>query len=377
MNREKELSLLEELLGLADNGQFFLGDETTRSPMERYICPQRFASEQENIFKKMPLIACHSSELPEPGSFLTKQLGEFPVLLTRDKEGEAHAFVNICRHRGVKLVNQEAGCKHLFSCPYHAWTYSNKGDLRSITHQAGGFPDVDKSEYGLRRLSSLEAHGFCWVIPSLTETMDIAAFVEPLAQDLQWMDMENHAIAQSNTVEIKANWKLLVEGGIEAYHFKVAHKNTIGPHFMDNLSSYEMLGSHSRSILPRTLLTGLKDQPRESWAIRDVSNVLYNVFPTSQLLLMQDHIAWIDLTPLSEGLTRAKFTTLAPKAEITPEKEEHWKRNHEITVVTLEEDFVLNEASQIGCQTGTNTFHTFGRYEGALNAFNLEVERYL
>ena len=88
MDREREIALLEELHGLKDNGLFFLDEEVRKSPVERYASPERFARENDAIFRAVPRIAAHASELPEPGSFLTLQLSGLPVLLTRDKGGE-------------------------------------------------------------------------------------------------------------------------------------------------------------------------------------------------------------------------------------------------------------------------------------------------
>ena len=99
----------------------------------------------------------------------------------------------------------------------------------------------------------------------------------------------------SKTASGAVNWKILVEGGIEAYHFKVAHAKTIGPHFMDNLSSYRSFGPNLRSVLPRSTLTHLVEQPRQTWNLREHANLIYYFFPTSQLLVQQDHLVWIDL----------------------------------------------------------------------------------
>lgn len=374
MDRSMEIALLEELQGLKDNGQFFLDDDVHTSPMIRYADAGRFEAEMTRIFRKVPLVAAHSRELAEPGSFVTRTIGGLAVLVTRDKAGEVHAFLNVCRHRGARLVDEAAGCKHAFSCPYHAWTYTSKGELRGVPHEKQGFPGIDRADYGLRRLPAAERLGLVWVVADPEAKPDFDAHTAPIADEFAWLGMDGLGIAHSETKVKRANWKLLIEGGIEAYHFKVAHKNTIGPHFLDNLSSYQMLGPHMRSVLPRESLPELADVPREQWSIRDHANVLYTLFPLDQFLLMQDHVAWISGRPLAHDRTELRLTTLAPAGEITPQREAHWTRNHAITTATLEEDFELNEAVQDGVTSGANAAHTFGRYEGALNRFNLEVE---
>ncbi|MCP9483665.1 Rieske 2Fe-2S domain-containing protein [Shimia sp. CNT1-13L.2] len=377
MERAKQIALLEELQGLKDNGLFFLDDEVAKSPITRYASQDRFDAEMRDIFRGVPIIACHASELPEPGSFMTRELSGLPVLLTRDRDNTVHAFINVCRHRGARLVREGSGCKNAFSCPYHAWTWGNNGTLRGVPHQKEGFPGLDRDAHALKRLPATERYGLVWVVANTDAQPDFDSFLTPLAGEFAWAEMETLAIAATDTIERKANWKLLAEGGIEAYHFKVTHRDTIGPHFLDNLSSYETLGSHMRSVLPRSSLPELNGTDPAQWDIRTEANVLYTVFPTSQFLVMQDHIGWIELIPLAPDLTRLRLTTLAPKSEITPDKEEHWKRNHAITSVTLNEDFEVNEEVQSGLLSGANESLTFGRYEGALDAFNREIERHL
>ena len=378
MDRSLQISLLEELQGLAEHGHFFLDPAVQPSPVSRYASEQVFEAEMRDVFRQAPLIAAHASELPEKGSFLIMDLAGLPVLLTRDREGQVHAFLNVCRHRGARLVGAESGCKHAFSCPYHAWTWSNTGVLRGIPHQRDGFPDLDRTALGLRCLPAVERLGLIWVVAHPGAEPDFDAHLAPLVADFDWLDMSDLGVAASTTITRRSNWKLLIEGGIEAYHFKVTHRDTIGPHFLDNLSSYAMLGAgHMRSILPRNSLCDLPSAAADDWQIRDHANVLYTVFPSNQFLAMQDHIGWIAMRPVGVAETELRITTLAPRLEITEAKADHWARNHAITEMTLDEDFSVNEAVQAGLVSGANDYLTFGRYEGALHAFNTEVERRL
>jgi len=377
MDRELEKALLQELAGLKESGLFFLDDRVQSSPVTRYLSEERFIRERDRIFRSLPLVAAHASELSENGSFLTRQIGGLPVLLTRDRSGTVNAFVNVCRHRGARLVDQEKGCKHSFSCPYHAWTWNGSGELRGVPHEKPGFPGLHREAFALKRLPALERLGLVWIIANPDGEPDFDTFLDPIAGDFIWAGMEGLGIAARDTFTLSANWKLLVEGGLEAYHFKVAHKDTIGPHFLDNLSSYEMLGSHIRSILPRVSIASLQADDVAGWRIRDHANVLYSVFPANQFLLMQDHVAWVKLHPASAGRTEVDITTLAPLPDLTDRHADHWHRNHKITNLTLAEDFAVNEAVQAGLESGANTALTFGRYEGALHRFNEEVEKFL
>ena len=376
MRRETELELIDELLGLKEVKSAFLDEAVATSPVTRYRCEDRFQTEMSHVFRAMPLMIAHGSELPGANAFLRRKIAGLPVLLTRDGDNEVHAFLNVCRHRGARLVEDGSGCKKTFSCPYHAWTWDNRGNLRGIPHEEQGFPDLDKSTLGLRRLPCEERHGWIWVTPNTDGALDVDAHLGDLEADLAWLDMSDFKIAHSDEIDCAANWKLLVEGGLEAYHFRVAHRDTIAPYFIDNLSSYRMFGAHVRSVLPRASLPALADQPREDWSIRDHTNILYSVFPASQLLVQQDHVAWVCLEPLSADRTLIRLSTVVPSATEMSEDDaaEHWRRNHDITMHTLSEDFDIGQSIQSGFASGANDDLRFGRYEGALDKFNKLVD---
>ncbi|MEO0938431.1 MAG: aromatic ring-hydroxylating dioxygenase subunit alpha [Pseudomonadota bacterium] len=366
MDHALEIALIEELQGLSDSGLFFLDDSMTQVDVTNYG-PAHFAREQAMLARTARPVAL-SGDLAKPGDFITRDLAGLPVIVTRGIDGAAHVLINACRHRGARLVTQPQGCATRFTCPYHAWTYSNSGDLRAIPHAASGFPDLDKAANGLHRLPVYESAGLIW--SAAHADVDVEAAAAPLQQDFIWAGLPDAVTVHSEEITIAANWKLLIEGGLEAYHFKVAHKNTIGPHFMDNLSSYARLGPHLRSVLPRTTLPHLTETEQDTWTLRDHANVLYTCIPLGQFLVLQDHIAWIDAEPLAHNSTRLRMNTLAPNGAGTAE---HWAKNHAITKTTLMEDFTLNAAQQASIDSGAQTQMSFGRYEGALAAFNAQV----
>ncbi|KZL26404.1 SRPBCC family protein [Pseudovibrio sp. Ad37] len=377
MTRDEEISLVAELLGLDARNDKFLDEKVTHSPVERYSCPDLFTQEMTTLFRSRPVAAAQSAELPATNAFLSRSVSGLLVLLTRDATGKAHVFLNVCRHRGAKLVREESGCKQRFSCPYHAWTWSNQGDLVAVPQEQQGFPDLDRSQHGLRELPVLEAHGFIWIIanPNFINAEEIQQCLAPLSEDLSWLELADHRIAVEETFEIAANWKTLIEGGIEAYHFRVAHRKTIGPYFPDNLSSYQMLGGNMRSVLPRINLFELRDKPQEEWSIREHANIIYSVLPGTQLLVQQDHVVWVHCESLAVDRTRVRLATLVRNSmPQTDEMQKHWVRNQAITSTTLTEDFELGEEIQQGFASGANTHLTFGRFEGALDRFNQVLE---
>ncbi|MEM1262523.1 MAG: SRPBCC family protein [Pseudomonadota bacterium] len=370
MRRDTETALVKELLGLKAEKSAFLEDGVPPSPVRIYTDQAHFDAERVDLMRKLPLPAAHSSELDQANGFLTRQLAGLPLLLTRDAHGHAHAFLNVCRHRGTRLVDDAAGCRARFTCPYHAWTWNNEGELKSVPHEGLGFPDLDRDQFQLVRLGCLERYGWLWVT-SDGETPDVDAFLGDLVADFEGLDAANHRVVHTDVEERDLNWKILIEGGLEAYHFRVAHRKTIGPFFEDNLSSYRTIGPHLRSILARRTMPDLAETPENTWRLRDHAQVLYTIMPTTQLLVQSDHIACLQLEPLGPGRTRIRSSTLAPADRLESDDDiEHWVKNHTILMDTIREDFTIGESIQSGLNSGANQQLTFGRFEGALAAFN-------
>ncbi|MDF1735369.1 MAG: SRPBCC family protein [Minwuia sp.] len=372
MDRATELSLLREVLELQEAGSFFLDDAQGRNAVANYCSPERFLRERDSIFRGLPQMVAHVSELSAENAFLRRDIGGLPVLLTHEGAGRYRAFLNVCRHRGTRLVDDARGCARRFTCPYHAWTWNNRGELTGVPHERDGFPEVDRKEFGLKQLACEERHGWIWVAADDTLADDLAGFLAGIGPDLDWIGSRDlHVVAETVSVR-DVNWKILIEGGVESYHFKVAHRATIGPYFTDNLSTYQAFGSHLRSVLPRVSVQELATRPEESWQLRQHANLLYTIFPLSQLLVQQDHLIWVRFEPVNAARTRITLRTMA--AEGT-RSDTYWQRNHAITCATLTEDFVIGESIQSGLDTGANDQLTFGRFEGALHRFNRAVEQ--
>ncbi|WBY17154.1 SRPBCC family protein [Erythrobacteraceae bacterium WH01K] len=374
MQHALELELIEELRELKAAKSAYLNTDVTTSAVARYQSPLQFAAEKDAVFARFPHAPLHAGELDGPGTFRRCDVNGLPVLVTRDRAGKVRAFLNVCRHRGARLVEEESGCKHRFTCPYHAWTYDSAGPLVGAPHFDSGFAGVlDKDGIALKSLPACEAFGLIWVVPDPGGTFDFSSYFAPLAQELEALGMADMAIVAQDRIEVAANWKIIVEGGIEAYHFKVAHRATIGPFFEDNLSSYRTFGPHMRSILPRTSMAALDDAERGEWKLRDHANVLYTLFPLTQLLVQQDHVVCISSIPAGPETTELRLCTIASRH--CGKGEEYWSRNHAITMDTLREDFAIGEGIQAGLSSGANDELFFGRFEGALGAFNRSVDQ--
>lgn len=381
MKREDELALITRAKANSDPRTTTLGAKESLSSVERYTDPQRFNLELQSIFRVQPIACLHSSELPVPNCFKTMSTHLGNVVFTRDDDGQAHAFYNACRHRGAKVANKDSGCSKRLSCPYHAWSYNTKGELLIIPDGNESFPNIDKSTMGLKAIPCTERFGFIWLCPKATDNQAAAQALSnhlgPASADLEWLDIDKLHLFKRSSKRWKCNWKIVSEGGLETYHFKFAHKNTIGPHFLHNSCVYDPLGDHARVVMTTETVKHLEDTAPSQWRLRDIAHIVYGIFPETTLLVQKEHIDWIRMIPVSPDETDIEITSLIPKpeAELNDAERSHWQRNMDISVATLDEDFELGEAIQSNMRTGANDHLTFGRNESALRNFNEVVDR--
>ena len=134
------------------------------SPVGRYLEPERHALEVAAL-RRLPHAIGPSARLASPGDWISTQLLGVPVVATRGSDGEVRAFINVCRHRGALLV-PPAACgagKTRFVCPYHSWTYDDRGTLVGRPHEAD-FPHVARAAASLVALPVAVRCGLVWVV---------------------------------------------------------------------------------------------------------------------------------------------------------------------------------------------------------------------
>jgi phenylpropionate dioxygenase-like ring-hydroxylating dioxygenase large terminal subunit len=148
----KEGTMVTEINGLVD---------VERGLVSRGIFIERAIYEQEleRIFARCWRFLCHESQIPRPGDFFSTCMGEDPVLVTRDRQGQVRAFLNVCRHRGNRLCQADAGNAETFTCAYHGWTYGNDGRLVGVPYFKEAYcGELNREAWGLVPVAQLDSY---------------------------------------------------------------------------------------------------------------------------------------------------------------------------------------------------------------------------
>ena len=203
--------------------------ETSPIPIEPYISQEYFELEKEHVFRKVWLNVGRIEQIPNPGDYFVKDLPmcQTSIVVVRGKQGQVHAFHNMCAHRGNKVVWDKGGSCQNFTCKFHGWSYGLDGKLKFVPDEESFF-DLKKDQLGLTPVAVDSWEGFIFVNvdPNPTETLQeyLGEFAESLSG---YPFAETASQYYSWQTEIKCNWKVIKDAFQEAYHIAFMHKRTL------------------------------------------------------------------------------------------------------------------------------------------------------
>ncbi len=377
MAYEPALTLLKRLVARAAGDGPEPKPLSLQVPVANYTDPARFEQEKARLFLRRPLIVGHESQLPEAGDSLVFDWLGLPLITMRDKAGNIGTFMNVCRHRGMRLV-QDEGCTNLRSlvCPYHQWTYGLDGELRNVP-RSETFDDLDMASRGLVALPCEVRGGLIWV--QAEGEMDLDAHLAGLGADLDLFHMPDFQFCASNVRTVDCNWKLIQDAFLDGYHVVRLHKNTVGAFFPDSMAESDQVGDHIRSAVARNEIFDAPGLAEEALDIRHHATYSYTVFPNAVLVFHPDYTSIISLFPKSAEQTVFAHTMLTPHAPKSAEEKGHFERSFELIDqgVFQAEDIFVSVAAQKGMQSGANESLLFGGLEEAAIRFHNVIEREL
>jgi phenylpropionate dioxygenase-like ring-hydroxylating dioxygenase large terminal subunit len=371
MDPAEQIRLLKVLMGHLDAGTNVDAGGMRRNPSKVYTCPEIAAQEWKQFFAQHPQIVGLSGDLPEPGTFLTSNDVGVPILATRDRDGEFHAFLNVCRHRGSIVESETRGQRAKFSCPFHGWTYSNRGELVAVP-KAEHFGDFDRSCHGLMALPAVEKYGFLWVHPDPDGSIDAEQLLGGLAPEFESWDFGRLTCTGNDSYDMQLNWKLAMDTFGETYHFETLHRNTLAMNFYGNVQAYDVFGRNHRMILCLKSIDELRGAPESSWKITDGGFPVYYLFPNVQLNVTQAGLIMVRVYPDPErpGRSISRVGFYLEPAMLGSAPELVAERFKVFGDVIRDEDYAVAEGSQRGAESGLQEHVLFGRNEPALHHYH-------
>ena len=379
MRKPEQVALVKRLLHYIDTKTTYQADSVWCNDVSVYTSSERLAREQERFFRGQPLMLGFASEWAKPGDYKTDDYAGVPILAVRGRDGVLRAFLNVCRHRGSKVVDGCGNAKAL-SCPYHAWSYDLAGRVTHIPDERS-FPGVKAERPTLTPLPVCEKHGLAWVMPTPAAdgaaSFDVDPWLGELADELEAYEFGPWVHYTTREIRTSMNWKLAIDTFHEGYHIGALHRKTIAPIFA-NATDFRAYGSHLRMAIPRAKITRLKDQPESQWDAIWNTALVYTMVPNAVFVMNGDHVELWRMFPDENRPDRCVLTLsfYIPEPVASEERKRHWEANVDLTVRTvLEEDFPVGESIQLGFTSGAQSHTVYGRNEPAMIHYHRSLQR--
>jgi p-cumate 2,3-dioxygenase alpha subunit len=195
---------------------------------QAFVDPAILQAERTKIFDKCWLYLGHSSELPKPGSFVTRQVGGRSILFARDAKGELRAILNTCPHRGAQVCREKSGVAKSFQCFYHGWVFGLDGALRNQPGEAAYAEDFkERSSSNMQQVPRFGSYRDFNFICFDRNVESLDDYLGPVKEYLDVIcdQAETGMTIVGGTQEysMRANWKLLTENSIDGYHALTTH----------------------------------------------------------------------------------------------------------------------------------------------------------
>jgi phenylpropionate dioxygenase-like ring-hydroxylating dioxygenase large terminal subunit len=185
-----------------------------------------FRDEMRSIFDRCWLYVGHESEIPQPGDFRARDVGNRPLVFWHGHDGVKRVFCNSCRHRGALVCRVPEGNAKTMNCFYHAWTYGSTGALSGLPGEEGYGPTFDRASMGLLSPAQVDNYrGFVFAcfdpgaVDLRTYLAGAAEYSDLVADQAEAMEV----VAGAHEYSADANWKLFVENSVDGYHLLPVH----------------------------------------------------------------------------------------------------------------------------------------------------------
>lgn len=283
-------------------------------PGRYYFDPIIFAQEQARIFSKMWVYACRADALPEPGFYQVVTVAGESIIVVRNKHGLLQAFLNVCRHRGARLCNQDSGqLKGSIQCRYHAWTYGLDGKLIGAPNVLREM-EFDHASFGLLPVALKEWEGLVWLNLSDNPSSFDNQINDPVVHQfagtapVDRYSIGKLKVGKSISYDVYANWKLVLENTLECYHCGPMHPELCDllPAFRASWIDFNGEGTELADNVEALTITGKASRPPFPGLLPEDLHRYYGILlmPNVFLNLLSDHVVIDTFFPLGPELTR-------------------------------------------------------------------------
>ncbi len=348
-------------------------------PRAFYCAPEAHEADLRLVWTREWIFAASAVELPEPGSYVTLQVGDYPVVVVRGADGTVRAFHNTCRHRGSRICSAPSGRASRLRCPYHQWTYDLDGRLLWARDMGPGF---EPASHGLKPVHAGIAAGMVFICLA-DEAPDFAPLKAVANRYAGPHRMDELKVAQQSTIVENGNWKLVLENNRECYHCAGSHPALcvtfdVDPDLVgadDSLTSARGAAHVARceaAGLPARFVIGADEQWRlvriplagsavsytmdggaavaggiPGMPFADAGTLLFFHYPNTWNHFLSDHVLNFRVLPLDATHTEVTTTWLVHRDAVEG-RDYDLKRLTEVWEATNDEDRHVVEENQIG-----------------------------
>ena len=271
---------------------------------DAYTDPVQFELERERVLGRTWLLAGRSSQVAEPGDWLSFESHGETVVVTRQPDGSLAGFHNVCMHRGPSFVTEWQGCgARRFSCPYHGWVYDTTGKLVGVP---------ERQDFSEEHLEGVRAPAIAvdewagWVFVNLAGHDDAAPLLdwigEDIATDLGRFRMEDMELVEVLEWDVPVSYKAVVDGFNEIYHTAALHH--VSPEWTKSArdTTFHVVNDHNyMCFVPRH---ETRDRLEEDWDHHRYAICHYVVFPNTVFNCNPEHIQVFNPIPIDVDRTR-------------------------------------------------------------------------
>ncbi len=339
-----------------------------------------FAAEQVRLLRQAWQVVCHISDIPGPGDWRTLEyLGE-SIITVRGDDGAIRAFANVCRHRGSRLLDGDAGCAKRLVCPYHAWTYGLDGRLIGLPER-GQYPGLVLADHGLVPVDCEIWAGFVFVRLD-SDGPSVATMMAPYQAEIDPYRFEDlRALGRVTLRPRPVNWKAIADNYSDGLHIPVAHpglKRLFGTSYGIEAQAHcdKMWGDMGtvgtgwseqayRRLLPR--VDHLDDGAQNRWLYFKLwPNVAFDIYPDQV-----DFMQFLPVSPTETIIREISYALPDDRREMRAARYLNWRINRQVNA----EDTALVGRVQAGIASSMFTPGPLGEGEVCLRAFAARLRR--